>query len=187
MKKWQLRLQPYTSLTYSNMDQWTLDITMFASDKTTTSKFQHVGSSRNRFEVEIVKKVQKLIEIKLNSSNHHHFKVTTSPTVNNPKQVGKVLAHNNHYTQVHPTSLQQMQQAWPSSHSHKDDTWILWPLQVYIDKTHSVADIFSGLQIEGVDFQSCQWDKLEIKVRSTSKQQILTYNGTVLERYLFGD
>ncbi len=126
-----------------------------------------------------------MITIKLNSSNR--FKATASPTLNNPKQVWKALAHNNHYTQVHPTSLQQMQQAWPSSHSHKDDTRMLWPSRVYIDKTHRVADIFSGLQIEGVDFQSCQRDRLEIKVRSRSKQQILTYNGSVLERNPFGD
>lgn len=128
-----------------------------------------------------------MIEIKLNSSTWNRFKTTTSPTLNNPKQVWKVLAHNNHYTQVPPTSLQQMQQAWPSSHSHKDDTRILWPSRVYIDKTHPVADIFSGLQIEGVDFQSCQRDKLEIKVRSRSKQQNLTYNGNVLKRDLLGD
>jgi len=41
------------------------------------------------------------------------------------------------------------------------------PPQVCIDKTHYVADIFSGLQIEGVDFQSYQKDRLEIKVRSS--------------------
>ena len=73
-----------------------------------------------------------------------------------------MLAHNNHYTQVHPTSLQQMQQAWPSSHSHKDDTRILWTSRVYIDETHRVADIFSGLRIEGEDFQlACRQDGLE--------------------------
>jgi hypothetical protein len=50
-----------------------------------------------------------------------------------------------------------------------------------------VVDIFSGLRIEGVDFQSCQRDKLEIKVRSRSEQQNLTYNGNVLKRDLLGD
>lgn len=88
--------------------------------------------------------------------------MTTSAMLNSPKQVWKVLAHNNHYTQVHPTSLQQMQQAWPSSHSHKDDTRILWTSPVYIDETHRVADMFSGLQIEGEDFQlACRQDGLE--------------------------